>query len=53
MDLSNINYQDVVNLFVDLMKVGLPIGVIWGLLERLVIMFFDAAMDRWRKRSGV
>lgn len=53
MDLSNINYQDVVNIFVDLMKVALPIGVIWGLLERLVIMFFDAAMDRWRKRSGL
>lgn len=53
MDLSSIDYQEVVDTFVDLMKVGLPIGVIWGLLERLVIMFFDAAMDRWRRRSDL
>lgn len=53
MNLSSINYQDVVDLFVDMMKVALPIGVIWGLLERLVIMFYDAALDRWKKRSGL
>lgn len=53
MDLSNINYQEVVDLYVDMMKYAMVIGTIWGLLERLVIMFFDAVMDRWRKRSGL
>lgn len=53
MDLSNIDYQEVVDLFVEMMSYGMVIGVIWGLLERLVIMFFDAVMDRWRKRSGL
>lgn len=52
-DLSNINYQEVVNLYVDMMSYAIVIGTIWGLLERLVIMFFDAVMDRWRKRSGL
>lgn len=51
MDLSNIDYQEIVDLYVSLLKVALPIGLIWGLLERLVIMFFDAALDRWRKRG--
>lgn len=53
MDLSNINYQEVVDLFVSLMKYALPIGLIWGLLERLVIMFYDAVLDRWKRRSNL
>lgn len=53
MDLSNINYQEVVDLFVSLMTYALPIGLIWGLLERLVIMFYDAVLDRWKRRSNL
>lgn len=53
MDLSSINYQDVVDTFVSLMAVAVPIGLIWGLLERLVIMFYDAVLDRWKNRRAL
>lgn len=53
MNLGNIDYQDVVDLYVSLMGYAVVIGTIWGLLERLVIMFFDAVLDRWRKRGSM
>lgn len=46
----NIDYQEAINLFVELMEVSLPIGVIWALLERLVEMFYCAVTDRWGRR---
>ena len=52
MDLNNINYQDVVNLYVQMLTVAMPIGLIWALLEKLVIMFYNAACDRWHKKEG-
>lgn len=52
MDLSNINYQDVINLYAELLALAMPIGLIWALLEKLVIMFYDAATDRWRSKRG-
>lgn len=52
MDLSNINYQDVINLYAQMLTVAMPIGLIWALLEKLVIMFYDAATDRWRDKRG-
>ena len=48
----NIDYQQAVDLFVDLMKVALPLGTVWAILERLVEMYYDAVSDRWvRKRE--
>ena len=52
MDLSNINYQDIINLYAQILTVSMTIGLIWALLEKLVIMFYDAVTDRWRDKRG-
>lgn len=40
------DYQPVVNLVVEYMKAGLPIGIIFLLAERLVNMFLSFAFPK-------
>lgn len=46
-----VNYQDIIDTIVELMKVALPIGFSIGLIERLISMTLDAGLDRMRRRE--
>lgn len=45
-----VDYQLCVDLFVQMMKVALPMGTIWAVLERLVEMYYCAVSDRWCRK---
>lgn len=43
----NIDYQAVFDIFIDMLKSGLPIGTTLIICERIVQFFYCAVSDRW------
>ena len=46
-----IDYQSVITQMGDAIRLALPLGLAFGLAERLVILVLDAALDRFRRRE--
>lgn len=53
MEIMQINYQQAVDMYVQMLAVAMPLGLIWALLEKLVVMFYDAVCDRWDHKRGL
>lgn len=47
-----LNYQNLINQFAQIISVCLPLGLTLGLCEKMVIFVMDAALDRLGKKRG-